>query len=108
MSDSAINHAVIEGLRRAFQEGLSAAASEAALKGLNDAFLSRKSGRLTEQMKTLGSLPAEERRALGGLLNALKTEFETSIEAKRSTLVAARPPAGGVDVTLPARMRPVG
>jgi phenylalanyl-tRNA synthetase alpha chain len=108
MSDSSIDQSAIEGLRAAFREGLKVANTEAALKGLNDAFLSRKSGKLTEQMKTLGSLSPEARRALGGLLNALKTEFESSIEEKRSALAATRPPADTVDVTLPSRVRPVG
>ncbi len=108
MSDSSIDQSAIEGLRTAFREGLRAASTEAALKGLNDAFLSRKSGRLTEQMKTLGSLSPEARRALGGLLNALKAEFESSIEEKRAALSAARPPADAVDVTLPPRERLVG
>ena len=40
-------------------------------------------------MKTLGSLPPDARREFGSLVNALKTEIETSIDEKR-----ARP--GGV------------
>ena len=108
MSDSSTNQSAIEGLRAAFREGLKVANTEAALKGLNDAFLSRKSGKLTEQMKMLGSLSPEDRRVLGGLLNALKTEMESSIEEKRMALAASRPPADAVDVTLPSRARPVG
>jgi phenylalanyl-tRNA synthetase alpha chain len=108
MSDSSTNQSAIEGLRAAFREGLKVANTEAALKSLNDAFLSRKSGKLTEQMKTLGSLSPEDRRVLGGLLNALKTELESSIEEKRMALAASRPPADAVDVTLPSRARPVG
>jgi phenylalanyl-tRNA synthetase alpha chain len=98
----------IEELRAAFESALAAASTEAALKSLNDAFLGRKSGKLTEQMKTLGSLAPDARRELGGLLNALKTEIEGSIEAKRSILSAARPVAGAVDITLPGRERRVG
>jgi phenylalanyl-tRNA synthetase alpha chain len=107
MSDSS-EHPAIEALRKAFADGLAAVQTSTALKGLHDTFLSRKSGRLTEQMKTLGSLPAEARRTVGGLLNALKTEIETAIEDKRRALASSRPPAGGVDVTLPGRELPVG
>jgi phenylalanyl-tRNA synthetase alpha chain len=98
----------IEELRVAFESALAAASTEATLKSLHDAFLGRKSGKLTEQMKTLGSLAPDARRELGGLLNALKTEIEGSIEAKRSVLAAARPSAGAVDITLPGRERRVG
>jgi hypothetical protein len=48
----------IEELRAAFGSALAAASTEAALKSLNDAFLGRKSGRLTEQMKTVASSAA--------------------------------------------------
>jgi phenylalanyl-tRNA synthetase alpha chain len=98
----------IEELRAAFESALVAASTEAALKSLNDAFLGRKSGKLTEHMKTLGSLAPDARRELGGLLNALKTDIEGSIEAKRSALASARPPAGAVDITLPGREHRVG
>jgi phenylalanyl-tRNA synthetase alpha chain len=108
MSDSSVEHNVVEGLRSAFRAGLAGAATEAALKGLHDAFLSRKSGKITEQMKTLGSLPPDARRTLGSLLNELKGEIESSIDAKRSSLAASRPPADAVDVTLPGRARAVG
>ena len=103
MSDTSGHHAAIEGLRDAFRSGFESANSEAALKGLHDAFLGRKSGRVTEQMKSLGSLPPDARRSIGGLLNALKTEIESSIETKRAALAASKAPPGAVDVSLPGR-----
>jgi phenylalanyl-tRNA synthetase alpha chain len=102
------DHPAVEGLRAAFEAQLSSASTEAALKGLHDAFLGRKSGSLTEQMKRLGTLPPEERRAFGAQLNALKTEIEAALEAKRAAVESSRPPAGAVDVTLPGRARPIG
>jgi phenylalanyl-tRNA synthetase alpha chain len=106
--DSPDHHAAIEGLRAAFRASLATANTEVALKSLHDGYLSRKAGTLTEHMKTLGSQPPEVRRTLGGLLNALKAEIETSIEEKRSALAASRPPADAVDVTLPGREAPTG
>ena len=101
-------HPAIQGLREAFQAQLSAATTEQALKGLHDAFLSRKSGTLTEQMKKLGALPPEERRAIGAQLNALKSEIEAALEARRAAAEMSRAPANAVDVTLPGRTLPMG
>jgi phenylalanyl-tRNA synthetase alpha chain len=99
---------IIRGLREAFEEKLSSAASEQALKGLQDAFLGRKSGELTERMKKLATLPPEQRRAAGQALNALKGLIETALDEKRAALDSTRPPVGAVDVTLPGRRLPIG
>src|SRR5262245_21077143 len=93
----------IESLRAQFHARLTEISSDAALKALHDDWLGRKSGRVTGLMKQLGSLPPEERKAFGALVNRLKTEIEAAIEEKRGTLSATRPPAGAVDVTLPGR-----
>jgi phenylalanyl-tRNA synthetase alpha chain len=108
MSDSPLDLTAVDALRADFRTRLSAASTDAALKTLNDEFLSRKSGTLTGLMKTLGSLPADARRQLGSLVNALKAEIEASIEEKQAALAASRPPVGAVDVTLPGRDLPVG
>jgi phenylalanyl-tRNA synthetase alpha chain len=101
-------HPSIDELREAFHAQLSAASTDQALKRLNDAFLSRKSGSVTALLKSLGTLAPDERRQLGQLVNTLKAEIESALETKRALLEAARPPAGAVDVTLPARELPVG
>jgi phenylalanyl-tRNA synthetase alpha chain len=101
-------HPSIEELREAFHAQLSAASTDQALKRLNDAFLSRKSGSVTALLKSLGTLAPDERRQLGQLVNTLKAEIESALDAKRASLEATRPPAGAVDVTLPARELPVG
>ncbi|HEY1304905.1 MAG TPA: phenylalanine--tRNA ligase subunit alpha [Vicinamibacterales bacterium] len=93
----------IESLRAEFRGSLTAIASDAALKALHDDWLGRKSGRVTGLMKQLGSLPPDERKAFGALVNRLKTEIEAAIEEKRGSLSATRRPAGAVDVTLPGR-----
>jgi phenylalanyl-tRNA synthetase alpha chain len=107
MSDSP-SAAHIDDLRAQFQARLADAATEAALKSLNDEFLGRKAGSVTGLMKQLGALPADERRAFGAQVNALKTEIEAALEQKREALVSSRPPAGAVDVTLPGRALPLG
>ena len=93
----------IESLRADFRTRLAGSSTEAALKGLHDEWLGRKSGVVTGLMKRLGSLQPEERKAFGALVNTLKSEIETAIEERRGSIAASRPPAGSVDVTLPGR-----
>jgi phenylalanyl-tRNA synthetase alpha chain len=108
MSDTAPDRSIIDALRADFHVRLAAAGTDAAVKALADEFLSRKSGSVTGLMKTLGSLAPDARREFGALVNALKQDIETAVEERRRALVASRPPAGAVDVTLPARGRIVG
>ncbi len=69
-------------------------------------FLGKK-GLLTQQLKQLGTLPAEQRPAAGQAINQAKTALQASIEARRSTLetaaLEARIADQAVDVTLPGR-----
>jgi len=106
--DSAPDRSAVDEARRAFRARLEAADSDHTLKALHDEFLSRKSGIVTGLMKALGALPPEARREFGQLVNALKTEIEGALDARRQTLEAARQPAGAVDVTLPGRPLPMG
>ena len=103
MSDSPANPTPIESLKAEFRARLADTTTDAALKALHDEWLGRKSGRVTALMKQLVSLPAEERKGFGALVNALKNEIETAIDEKRGALIASRPPAGSLDVTLPGR-----
>ncbi len=66
-----------------------------------------KKGLLTEQLKSLGKLPANERPAAGAKINEAKVAIESAIEARRALMEAvaieSRLAAGRVDVTLPGR-----
>ena len=108
MSEQVTDRSTVDALRADFQVRLAAAGTDAAVKALADEFLSRKSGSVTGLMKTLGSLAPDARREFGALVNALKQHIETAVEERRRGLAASRPPAGAVDVTLPARERLVG
>ena len=108
MSEQVTDRSTVDALRAAFQVRLAAAGTDVAVKVLADEFLSRKSGSVTGLMKTLGSLAPDARREFGALVNALKQHIETAVEERRRGLAASRPPAGAVDVTLPARERLVG
>ncbi len=71
-----------------------------------------KKGQVTELMKTLGSLPVDERKARGAALNVLKTAIETRLARRKEALAAAaldaKLAADTIDVTLPARPSPEG
>ena len=66
-----------------------------------------KKGTLTEQLKTLGALPASERPAAGAGINAAKSAVQDAIEGRRTELERARIERelalGAIDVTLPGR-----
>lgn len=71
-----------------------------------------KSGLITEQMKGLGKLDPEARRAQGALINVTKDQIEALLNARRNALsdaqLQARLNAESIDVTLPGRGRSVG
>ena len=66
-----------------------------------------KKGALTEQLKSLGSLPGAERPAAGQRINEAKERLRAAIDARRDALTRAEVErelaAGQIDVTLPGR-----
>jgi len=66
-----------------------------------------KKGVLTERLKALGKLPAEERRQAGQAINEAKQTLETALTARKIALEAAaldaRLVSEAMDVTLPGR-----
>ena len=71
-----------------------------------------KTGVLTEQLKSLGKLAAEERPRAGAAINEAKTRIEAIVQAQREALLAreldTRLAAEAVDVTLPGRRQGAG
>jgi phenylalanyl-tRNA synthetase alpha chain len=78
----------------------------AALDAVRVRWLGKK-GALTEQLKSLGALPAAERPAAGARINAAKERVQAAIEAQHALLERAdierELAAGRIDVTLPGR-----
>src|SRR5271165_762601 len=66
-----------------------------------------KKGALTDQLKSLGRLPAAERPAAGQRINEAKEAIHAALEARRARLqeeaLRAELAAGTLDVTLPGR-----
>jgi phenylalanyl-tRNA synthetase alpha chain len=71
-----------------------------------------KTGKLTELLKGLGKLPAEERPAAGALINKAKGQVEQLLAARReaiqSQLLEAQLAQEALDVSLPGRGRASG
>src|SRR6218665_2371836 len=71
-----------------------------------------KAGRLTEQLKALGALSPEDKKARGALINAAKQQVEAALTARRQALadaeLDAQLKAESLDVTLPGRQRGTG
>ncbi|MBA3445647.1 MAG: phenylalanine--tRNA ligase subunit alpha [Gemmatimonadales bacterium] len=74
------------------------------------AVLGRKNGALTEALKSVASLPMDQRKGYGAAVNGLKASFEAAFAARRESLDTdrQRQEAAGVDLTMPARRRWVG
>ncbi|MGQ0662685.1 MAG: phenylalanine--tRNA ligase subunit alpha [Pseudomonadota bacterium] len=104
-------HDEVERIRRETGSAIQAAATPAALEALRVEALGKK-GRLTELMKGLGRLPADERRRAGVAFNQVKDELVAAIAARAAALadaeLARRLEGEGIDVTLPARPLPEG
>ena len=98
----------IASLRSGFEQDLAQAPDEPALRAVRDRYLARKGGLVSALLKTLGSAPPEARPRLGQLVNALKHDIETAIDARLAAAAAGRPPKDAVDVTLPGRLPVVG
>ncbi len=85
-----------------------ASATPAALDQVRVQYLG-KSGELTAQMKSLGGLPQEERKAFGQSVNTAKASLEAAIEQRRTELEQSAKPSGpSFDITLPGRRRWAG
>ena len=87
------------------------AATPAELENAKARFLG-KSGRVTELLKGLGALAADEKKARGAEINAVKQRIEAALSARRQALADAelerQLEAEALDVTLPGRRRGEG
>jgi phenylalanyl-tRNA synthetase alpha chain len=97
----------LDPLRREILDAVSSAESRDQLEQVRVSALGRK-GRVTQLMKTLGTLEAETRRAAGAALNRLKDEVEAAITGAADKLlhkdIERRLAGERVDVTLPVEI----
>lgn len=96
----------LEGLIQQAAAASAAAASLQELDAVRVRFLGKK-GEITEQLKQLGGLSAEERPAAGQFINRAKEHVQNLLEARRVQLeqaeLNAKLAAETLDVTLPGR-----
>ena len=101
----------LEKLINDAQQAISAAADLQNLDQIRVNFLGKK-GSITEMMKELGKLPAEQRPEAGQVINRAKQAIQSAIEAKKDTLqnakLAAQLASETIDVTMPGRSRGLG
>jgi phenylalanyl-tRNA synthetase alpha chain len=94
----------IESLTRQALADIAAADSPDAVEALRVALLG-KAGRVTAQLKQLGTLPPDERKTAGEAINRARDELTAALAERKATLDAAaldaRLAAETIDVTLP-------
>lgn len=93
------------------QRDFAACASIADLEQAKARYLG-KSGSLTEALKSLGKLSAEERPAAGAAINVVKQQVESALKERRDGILQAEQDrqlaSETIDVTLPARSAGTG
>jgi len=96
----------LEALESAVLASIAAAAHLSSLDAVRVATIGKK-GSVSELMSKLGSLPADERKAFGQTVNALKTRVSDALDARKSALegeaLTARLATERSDITLPVR-----
>lgn len=109
MNDDALP--LLSTLVRQAEADFEAAAQPAELENAKARYLG-KAGRITDALRALGSLPPDEKKARGALINAAKQQVEAALGARRDALVRAELDlqlrAEALDVTLPGRRASAG
>ena len=103
--------AMIDELAKQAAESLGQVSSKETLASFWQEYLS-KNGKIPALMKNLRTVAPEERPAMGKIINELKQKVQADYDAAAETVkqaeLAARNAAETVDITLPAKTRPVG
>jgi phenylalanyl-tRNA synthetase alpha chain len=101
----------IHSLERDVLAAVSAAENETVLESIRVATLGKK-GTISELLKTLGSMTAEERKSNGPLFNGLRDKIALAIAVRKEKLgdlaLDGRLAREKIDVTLPPRPEPQG
>ena len=101
----------LDDLKAEATAAIESAADSAALEKLRVEWLGKK-GRVTDLLKSLGQMDADERPKVGAKINAVKQLLNQQISERKETLqqaaIAAQLAAESLDVTLPGRREDLG
>ena len=101
----------LDDLKAEATAAIESAVDSAALEKLRVEWLGKK-GRVTDLLKSLGQLDADERPKVGAEINAVKQLLNQQISERKETLqqaaIAAQFAAESLDVTLPGRREDLG
>lgn len=101
----------LDDLKAEATAAIESAGDSAALEKLRVEWLGKK-GRVTDLLKSLGQLDADERPKVGAKINAVKQLLNEQISERKETLqqaaIAAQLAAEALDVTLPGRREDLG
>ena len=101
----------LDDLKTEATAAIESAGDSAALEKLRVEWLGKK-GRVTDLLKSLGQLDADERPKVGAEINAVKQLLNAQISKRKETLqqaaIAAQLAAEALDVTLPGRREDLG
>ncbi len=101
----------LEQLRQDAEAALARANSAETIRAWHSEYLGRK-GRLTEILRNVGSLAAEERPLVGRVANEVKATLENALQERQAAIEQAELEAvrraESVDVTLPGRPQNLG
>ncbi|MDA4845211.1 phenylalanine--tRNA ligase subunit alpha [Hoeflea poritis] len=99
----------LEELEQSILADIAASDSEQAIETVRVSALGKK-GSISEKLKTLGKMSADERKVMGPAINGLKTRVADAITERKAALhdlaIEARLASETVDVTLPVRRSP--
>lgn len=98
----------VETLRREALRQIEAAGDSQALETLRIEWLGRKSGQVTALLRSIPTVPAEERGAFGQAVNALKAAVTARLAERKASRTAPAQARPAVDVTMPGRQPALG
>jgi phenylalanyl-tRNA synthetase alpha chain len=99
----------LQSLETSLMDDIASASDEQSIEAVRVAALGKK-GSISEKLKTLGAMSADERQTMGPAINGLKLRVTEAIAARRHELrdaaIDARLAAEKLDVTLSVRQAP--
>lgn len=93
----------IETIRQQFEQDLASAGDNDALEEIRIQYLGRKNGVVTEAVKKISTVPAEQKGEYGKSVNILKKDISAALEQKAEDLKSQQSAKPAIDVTLPGR-----